>query len=76
MPSLRAPEDARMEIVAAWFEWKRLQGFQYDDVLSSTMGFEFFAYLQSHRPELLDFEYQGDKWQIVHSWLVQEGQVN
>jgi hypothetical protein len=75
MPSLKAPEDARIDIEAAWHEWKRRGGFQPSDVLTGTEGFAFFLYLESHRPDLLDFKYQGDKWQIVHSWLLQDGQV-
>lgn len=75
MPSLRAPEDLRMAIEEASHEWKRKCGFQHDEVLTGTEGFAFFSLLESHRADLLDFEYQGDKWQIIHSWLLQDGQV-
>jgi hypothetical protein len=75
MPTLKAPEDAKIAVEAAWHEWKRQRGFQHDDVPSGTVGLEFFLYLKGHHPDLLDFEYQGDKWQIVHSWLLQDSQV-
>lgn len=75
MPSLKAPEDARIAVEAAWHEWRRQRGFQHDAVLSGAAGLEFFAYLESQCPDLLNFKYQGDKWQIVHSWLLQDGQV-
>ena len=31
----------------------------------------FFTHLRRNRHDLLlDFKYQGDKWQIVHAWLL------
>jgi hypothetical protein len=35
----------------------------------------FFLYLEKERPDLLNFRASGDKWQIVHAWLLRERRV-
>lgn len=75
MPNLKSPEDARILIEAAWHEWKHREGLSHLNILSATHGLAFYGYIERHKPHLLDFEYHGDKWQLIHSWLLQDGQV-
>jgi len=35
----------------------------------------FFSFLEKERPDLLNFESSGDKWQDVHAWLLRERRV-
>jgi hypothetical protein len=36
----------------------------------------FLAYVQRERPDLvLDCKYPGDKWRVIHGWLLREGRV-
>jgi hypothetical protein len=35
----------------------------------------FFQYLQHERSELLGFKAKGDRWQIIHGWLLRERKV-
>lgn len=63
--------DARRAIVAEFRNWAR------ENVPGGTPngrdGLRFYAHLQAHRGELLNFRYPGgDRWQIVHSWLLSE----
>lgn len=34
-------------------------------------GFRFFNYLSTERSDLLQFNYRGDRWQIVKSWIME-----
>jgi hypothetical protein len=37
---------------------------------------EFFSYLRSERPDLLDFNPSGvEKWQLIHGWLKSYGRI-
>ena len=37
----------------------------------STMGaLPFYTWLQNNRPDLLEFRYSGDQYQIVAGWIV------
>jgi hypothetical protein len=37
----------------------------------------FFCELQDRRSPLLDFRpTRGDKWQVIHAWLLKEGRVS
>jgi hypothetical protein len=37
---------------------------------------EFFSYLRSERPDLLDFNSLGvEKWQLIHGWLKSYGRI-
>lgn len=61
--------EAGFNIIAEWHWWTPLHDKR------AMNGLRFFQYLQRHRPALLDFECSGDKWQQVHSWLLQAGCV-
>ena len=62
-------------IIVEWPRWKA-KNIPDKERPTATDGLSFFADLQTERPDLLDFEYQGDKWQIVHAWLLEKGFVN
>jgi hypothetical protein len=37
---------------------------------------EFFSYLRSECPDLLDFNWRGvEKWQLIHGWLKSHGRI-
>ena len=42
---------------------------------SGTDAFGYFAWLETERPDLLNFRNWGDKWQTVHGWLLRAGKV-
>ena len=46
-----------------------------EDAKGAMTGMMFFAHLQQERPELLRFEYPGDKWQRIHGWLLEGRRV-
>jgi hypothetical protein len=67
-------EDAKRLIISEWRDWKKTRP-PSDNKPTGTDALIFFGNLQSNHPELLDFRYSGDKWQIVHSWLLSSGLV-
>ena len=57
---------ARRAIIEEWDAW----ALKNPDDAKRLDGMVFFTHLQRNRPDLLlDFKYQGDKWQMVHAWL-------
>ena len=64
-------EEARRRIFAAWEVW--VQSNPQEDLLPGNHMLNFFAYLQTDRPELLAFRCRGEKWQTVHGWLSGRG---
>ncbi len=61
---------AKSWIIVEWRKWKA-ENIPDKERPTTTDGLSFFVDLQAERPDLLDFEYQGDKWQIVHAWLLE-----
>jgi uncharacterized protein YndB with AHSA1/START domain len=55
---------AEREIQRAWQQWS-------GDKNSNSAKIIFFGWLSRHRPYFLTFRSKGDRWQIVHSWLIQ-----
>ena len=66
--------EADFLILHEWEGW-RADNLTQDERASGTHGLAFFYFLQSEKPHLLDFKYRGDKWQIVHAWLLRKGLV-
>jgi hypothetical protein len=63
---------AKLAVLQEWDRWA--QKHPHDAIISG--GIAFFTYPQRDRPDLLlDFKSPGDKWQIVHSWLLRAGKV-
>ena len=67
-------DDAKKLIIREWDDWASTH-LQPNEEGSGFNGLSFFLDLQRDRPDLLDFPAQGDKWQTVHGWLLQEGKV-
>ena len=66
--------EAKFLILHEWDLW-RDNNLERDETATGIDGVAFYAFLQSEKPHLLDFENGGDKWQIVHAWLLREGAV-
>ena len=67
-------DDAELQILYEWVDW-RANNLTREERASGIDGVASFTFLQSEKPHLLDFENGGDKWQIVHAWLLREGAV-
>jgi hypothetical protein len=65
-------EEARPAILAEWRRWWPTTG---KSVPGGLDGLSFFSHLQKDRPDLLSFRGSGDKWQIVHGWLMRANLV-
>jgi hypothetical protein len=64
--------DAKRAVIREWDRWVK----DHPDAPGDRMGgLGFFTYLQKEKSELLDFRAAGDKWQVVHGWLLREGRV-
>ena len=66
--------EAEFLILHEWEEWQT-KNLKPGTRASGTNGLAFFVYLQDQKPHLLDFRYRGDKWQIIHAWLLRAGAV-
>jgi hypothetical protein len=63
---------AKIAIIEEWNTWASKHPWE----AKTGTGFLFFVYLKKFRPDLLlDFKSKGDKWQIVHTWLLSAGKV-
>jgi hypothetical protein len=65
-------EEAKRKIIAEWDSWSAS-----NKIMNATPGdkLTFYNFLLKERRQLLDFRASGDKWQDVHSWLIQTGRV-
>ena len=66
-------EQAKQKIVAEWDSWSssnKITNATAEDKLT------FYNHLLKERPDLLDFKASGDKWQDMHSWLIQSRRVS
>ena len=61
-------DKARSQILGLFREWTRLNG-HHTPYSKVDGGLVFFGWLESNRPDVLDFASQSEKWQVVHSWL-------
>jgi hypothetical protein len=59
-------------ILVEWDRWLKGQPDQTAPTARDTL--KFFYDLQDQRSPLLDFRpSRGDKWQVIHAWLLNEG---
>jgi hypothetical protein len=59
---------AKLAVIQEWDSWSKTH--------SDSGGMLFFMHLRKKRPDLLlDFKTPGEKWPLVHAWLLQEGKV-
>ena len=66
-------DQAKQSIVAEWDLWSAS-----NKITNATAGdkLKFYNFILKERPHLLDFKASGDKWQDVHSWLIQSRRVS
>jgi hypothetical protein len=66
-------EQARLGVLREWRGWRDANGVTTE--ATGNDGLRFYGHRQSRRAELLKFKGAGDKWQIVHGWLLNSGCV-
>jgi hypothetical protein len=64
-------DDAQYAVLAEWDRWSK----RNPDDTAIMNGIIFFTYLEKEHPQLLDFRSSGDKWQVVHGWLLRARKV-
>jgi hypothetical protein len=62
-------KEAKHAVLQEWDAWSKPNS---DDDRS----LRFFEYLQTARPDLLKFNYPGDRWMIVQAWLINTGRLD
>jgi hypothetical protein len=62
---------AKGPVIQEWDAWSKL----HPDEAMQMNGMMFFIHLEKNRPDLLRFKASGDKWQVVHGWLLRERRV-
>ena len=68
-------EDARDLIRREWIRWRN-EHIPLDQRPTGIDAKVFYRFLQRKHPDLLDFPCYGDKWLIVHDWLLSPGAVS
>jgi len=61
--------ESKSAVLQEWDAWSKLNS---DDDCSR----RFFEYLQTERPDLLNFNYPGDRGMIVQAWLTSTGRLD
>jgi hypothetical protein len=59
-------EQARRAVLSEFDSWAK----KHPNQASMMGGFLFFRYLQAEKSDLLEFRAVGNKWQIVHGWIL------
>lgn len=60
-------EQAKAQIVREWREWSKQR-----KSFTSTDMFAFYNWIEQNKSHLLMFRANGDKWQLVHGWLLND----
>ena len=68
-------EDAHDLIRREWIRWRN-EHIPLDQRPTGIDAKVFYRFLQRKHPDLLDFPCYGDKWLIVHDWLLSPGAVS
>jgi hypothetical protein len=66
-------EEARQAILREWRAWIPSQGVGEP---SGRDALAFYQHLRNSRPHLLAFSSRGDRWQVVHGWLLRDRLVS
>jgi hypothetical protein len=59
--------DAKRAVLEEWHSWIVAMSISN---ANGRDGLRFFAFLQKERDHLLRFKASGDKWQVIHGWLL------
>jgi hypothetical protein len=62
-------KETKRAVLQEWDKWSMLNS-------DHRCSIRFFDYLKSGRPDLLNFNYPGDRLMIVQAWLVSTGRVD
>jgi hypothetical protein len=67
--------EAQSTILRLYPAWARANGFDPEPTITgeriaSTDAILFFNFLQAQHSDLLQFRYNDDKWQAIHSWMI------
>ncbi len=68
-------EEAESQILHEWNIWSA-KNIPFGDRPTSYHGFHFFGYLETEKPELLNFSFPGDKWPCVYTWILRTKQAS
>ena len=66
--------EAEARIKLRFLDWLEEEGLQIP--VNGNKAFKFYGHLLSNHSDLLEFSYQGDKWQPIHGWLERAGLVS
>lgn len=64
---MQTKDEAKSQVIQEWRAWSKQRG-----SFTSTDMFLFFGWVQQNKPHLLMFRSDGDKWQVVHGWLLRD----
>jgi len=66
--------DAKRQVLQLFRQWAAVEGkpIPYDNPEG---GLAFYYWIQRNHSDVLSFRSAGDKWQVVHGWLLQAGLV-
>ena len=66
-------EKARLGALREWKRWRDANGVTAEATGNDAL--RFYGHLQANRSDVLEFKGAGDKWQVVHGWLLNSGCV-
>ncbi len=62
-------DQAKEETLRLWPEWAQENNVPVEGA-EGEHGIRFYNFLGEHHPDCLRFQYNGDRWQVVHGWLM------
>ena len=65
--------EAKDKLMKEFDEWKQKNGFE--GIPTESDALQFYAYIESDKPHLLNFKCAGDKWQKLKSWLYDSSRI-
>jgi hypothetical protein len=68
-------DDAKAGVLQEFRRWRARPG-NANELADGHTALLFFNWITVDKPELLAFKTSGDKWQIVHGWLLNAGQIS
>jgi hypothetical protein len=70
----KAPAEMDL-IIHEWDKWAK-DKIPEGDKGTGQQGLEFYGYLKTEMPQLLEFKFAGDRWQQVKVWLREVRQIS
>ena len=66
-------QEAKDILMREFDKWEQQQKFREKPTVGNALG--FYAYIESNKPSLLNFNCAGDKWQKLKSWLYESNRI-